>query len=213
MSTQIVSLSIGLPKSLEFEDNSSMMTGICKESVEAAYLSVESFRDDGVYNTKYHGGPDRAVCVYPFEHYALWEAEFNLKLPSAATGENLTVTNLLESQVCIGDIYRIGEAVVQVTQGRVPCNTISRRNNREKLLTRLVETGYTGYFFRVLEEGWIRADSTIELVSRDPHEVDVLFATRTLFHDKENLEAIKRILAVEALAQDWRNRFQKLLDK
>ncbi|MGD8190915.1 MOSC domain-containing protein [Brevibacillus ginsengisoli] len=212
MSIQIVTLSIGLPQTMVYGENATMMTGICKEQVQEAYLAVDCFRGDGVHNTKYHGGPDRAVCVYPHEHYAMWEQELQTKLPPAALGENLTVTNMREDQVHIGDIYRIGEALVQVTQGRIPCNTISRRNSRDQFLPRIVETGYTGYFFRVLEEGMIRSDSPIQLVQRDPHEVTVLFANQVLFHDNKNHAAIDRILAVDALAEVWRTKLNKLLE-
>lgn len=212
MSAQIITLSIGLPQTMIYAENASMMTGICKEPVQEALLGVDGFRGDGVHNTKFHGGPDRAVCVYPYEHYAMWEQELQTKLPPAALGENLTVTHMKEDQVFIGDIYQIGEAVVQVTQGRIPCNTISRRNHRDQFLPRIVETGYTGYFFRVLEEGTIRNDSKIKLVQRDPHEVTVLFANRVMFHDTRNREAIERILAVDPLAEVWRTKLSKLLE-
>ncbi|MGA3678339.1 MOSC domain-containing protein, partial [Lysinibacillus agricola] len=89
-------------------------------------------------------------------------------LPTATFGENLTVTNMLEADICIGDIYKTGDAVLQITQGRVPCSTIDKYTEANILPKRLIETGYTGCLARVLEEGKICADSKIELVEKDP---------------------------------------------
>ncbi|UZM99128.1 MOSC domain-containing protein [Lysinibacillus sp. MHQ-1] len=130
---------------------------------------------------KHHGGPDRAVCLYPAEHYIQWEQELGKPLPTAAFGENLTVTNMLEADTCIGDIYKIGDAVIQITQGRVPCSTIDKYTESNTLLKRMIETGYTGFLGRVLEEGTICASSNIELVEKHPAQVSVLYCNEVYF--------------------------------
>lgn len=187
-----------------------MSTAICKDPVSEAVLTKEGFSGDGVADLQHHGGVDRAVCFYPYEHYGMWEKEFNVKLPASALGENLTVTGMLEEEVCIGDIYQIGDAVVQITQGRVPCSTISIRNGVNTFLKRIVETCYTGYFGRVMEEGTIRTDSKLTLLERHPEQVSVLFANQTLFHDQKNRDAIRKILGVKELASVWRTKLEKL---
>ncbi|WP_204556869.1 MOSC domain-containing protein [Bacillus ectoiniformans] len=184
-------------------------TAICKDIIEEAFLTKDGFRGDDVADKKHHGGPDRAVCVYPYEHYQLWEKEFHTVLPPAAFGENLTVAGMLEQDVCIGDIYRLGDAVIQVTQGRVPCSTITKRIPIPELLKRLVDTGFTGYLCRVLEEGVVRKDSSIELIERHPMKVSIQFTNEVKYHQKTDKEAIRKILNVKELADEWRDSLEK----
>ncbi|WHY88665.1 MOSC domain-containing protein [Neobacillus novalis] len=201
---------------MKFENNKEMDTGICKQTIEEAHLTKDGFLGDGVADLRNHGGPDRAVCVYPYEHYLLWEKEFANPLPSSTFGENLTVTNMLEKNVYIGDVFRLGEAVIQITQGRIPCSTISKRTNNPFLLKRMVQTGFTGYLCRVLEEGIVRNDSQISLLESHPKKVSILYGNEIYFHKQKDVEGIKRILAVEELANEWKellvNRLNNLTD-
>src|SRR5690554_5140085 len=96
--------SIGTPRKMKYGQWKEVNTGICKGTVDEAFLIKEGFRGDGVADLRFHGGPDRAVCVYPHEHYLQWEQEFENPLPSSTFGENLTVANMLEKNVHIGDI-------------------------------------------------------------------------------------------------------------
>ncbi|MBM7646200.1 MOSC domain-containing protein YiiM [Scopulibacillus daqui] len=210
---QLINLSIGRPKMMTYADSKQMETGICKKTVNEAFLSKEGFKGDGVANLKHHGGPDRAVCIYPYEHYSLWEKAFNVQLPPSAFGENLTVANMLERDVCIGDTYQVGDAVIQVTQGRMPCSTISKRMNLPSLLDRIIEEGYTGYLCRVIEEGTVRRDSSIRLLKRHSKQVTVLFANQIYFHSQNDIEGMKKIIAVEALASVWRQKLLKRIEK
>lgn len=188
-----------------------MITGICKQPIENAFLSYNGFNKDDVADKKHHGGPDRAVCLYPAEHYPLWNREFDCLLPPAAFGENLTVSGLTESEVCIGDIYKVGDALIQVTQGRIPCNTIDQRLGYP-MMKHMIETGFTGYLCRVVQEGNVRADSKISLHEKNVHGVTVLEANTTYFHNPKDIEGLRRVLAIEPLAQDWKNKFGKRLD-
>ncbi|AKG33863.1 MOSC domain-containing protein [Paenibacillus durus] len=210
MDRKIIHLAVGKPKEYDW-NRKKEFSAIGKSFVQAVELKKSGFIGDDVANHKFHGGIDRAVCLYPFEHYSYWEDKFNKKLNPPAFGENITATGMLEEQVYIGDIYRIGETVIQVTQGRVPCDTISKYNEEKSFLKKVVETSLTGYFFRVIEEGIINSNSKIELVERDKNQISVFFATKVLFHQKTDKAAIEKILEVEALAEDWRKRFLKLL--
>lgn len=210
---EIKYFAIGMPEKLFYGEGKEMLTAICKKPVHQAFLAKEGFHGDGVADTKHHGGPDRALCIYPFEHYARWEREFGIALPPAAFGENLTLTGMLEEDVCIGDVLRIGEAVVQVTQGRVPCNTIDRRLEMAPFLKAMVKTGYTGYLCRVLEEGMVASDGRAELIERDPKGVSVLYANNVNFHQPKNAEAIRQVLAAGALAPEWQDALLKRLVK
>lgn len=200
---ELKNFSIGLPKKMKYGKDQVIDTGICKQTTEEAFLTKEGFIGDGVADLRYHGGPDRAVCVYPYEHYSLWETEFNQSFPSSTFGENVTVTNMLEKDVYIGDIFRIGEAVIQITQGRIPCSTITKRTNHPSLLKRMVQTGFTGYLCRVLEEGIVRKDSNITLLESHPKRVSILYANEIYFHDSKNVEGIKKVLGVQEMANEW----------
>ncbi|AST89843.1 MULTISPECIES: MOSC domain-containing protein [Sutcliffiella] len=209
---ELIYFSIGKPKKMEYGDNKEIETGICKETVEDALLTKDGFIGDGVANTKFHGGPDRAVCVYPYEHYSLWEKEFGQKLPPSAFGENVTVTNMLEKDVHVGDVFQLGEAVIQITQGRIPCSTISKRNNNDPLLKRMVETGYTGYLCRVLQEGKVRKDSSITLLESHPKQLSVLFGNELYFHRPSDVEGMKRMLEVEEMAEVWKEKLRNRIN-
>lgn len=213
MTIELKNFSIGLPKQIKYSDDKEMISGICKETVEEAFLSKEGFHGDGVADLRFHGGPDRAVCVYPYEHYTQWKEEFGEILPPSAFGENLTVSNMLEAEVYIGDIYRIGDAVIQVTQSRIPCSTITKRTNLPLLLKRMVETGHTGYLCRVLEEGVVKQDSEITLLERDTDQVSVLFSNQIYFHNSKDLKAVKKIIEVPALASEWKKSLIKKSNK
>jgi MOSC domain-containing protein YiiM len=210
MSRNIINLAVGKPKEYHW-NNKKQLSGIGKSTVQAFRVEKAGIVGDEVANPKFHGGPDRAVCLYPFEHYSYWEEVFQQKLIVPAFGENLTVTGMKEEQVCIGDIFKIGDTILQITQGRVPCVTISNYNEEQQLLKRVIETNLTGYFFRVLEEGTILFDSKITLLERHSKEISISFATQILFHQQEDKASIEKILTVDALAEDWRNRFLKLL--
>lgn len=212
-SIEIVAFHIGLPKQVRFGKQETQ-TGIYKEPVEGpVWLSFERLEGDDVANPKYHGGEARTVCVYPFEHYAHWNESYNCELPAAAFGENLTLRGLTEADVCIGDILQIGEATVQVTQARIPCKIIDLKLDADGLFQQTALQARSGYFFRTLKEGYISKDSEVRLLERDPHGVTVEFCMETWYHDKDNVEALRRILAVPALADNWRGMLQSRLDK
>ena len=209
---KIVSLNVGKPKTVQM-DGKDIETGYYKEPVnEQLYLAMLNFEGDGQAEA-YHGGADKAVCVYPYEHYPYWEQQLNRKLPVAAFGENLTVMDMLETTVHIGDTFKIGKAVVQITQPRRPCHKIAGRHAVRDLTQRVLDSGYTGYYLRVLEEGTIGPDSTVERLSIDPAQITVAFTNDCLYRNKNNAAAIRRILEVKALSESWRLKFINKLEK
>lgn len=188
-------------------------SAIEKKEVNEVFLFKNGFEGDTVAATEFHGGPDRAVCLYPLEHYTQWENEFGVNIKPSGLGENISILGMKEDEVYIGDIFQLGNAVIQVSQGRIPCAKISKFNRINGLLKRVVETGYTGYFFRVIEEGKVEKNSSLKLISRNEHQISVLFANQTYFHDKTNKDAIKKILNVDELANVWRKILTELLQK
>ncbi|WP_066300591.1 MOSC domain-containing protein [Bacillus sp. FJAT-29937] len=210
MGNQILTLNIGRPN-LQLWNGVTYNSAIRKKPVSEVLLTKNGFKGDSVGNRDVHGGPERAVCLYPSEHYMQWEKEFQKPFQMPAFGENICAANQLEKNVYIGDIFSLGEAIIQVSQGRVPCASISMHNKAENLLSRVVETGYTGYFFRVLQEGIVKEDSSLRLMERKQEKFSVLAGNQLMFHDRKNRAAIEELIQVEELAEAWRNRLKKAL--
>lgn len=209
---KIVSLNVGKPKMVQM-DGKEVETGYYKKPVQdEIYLAKLNFEGDGQAEA-YHGGVDKAVCVYPYEHYPYWEQQLNRKLPAVAFGENVTVTGMLETDVHIGDTFSIGQAIVQITQPRRPCHKIAGRHAVKDLTACVLNSGYTGYYLRVLEEGSVGPDSLIERLSIDPGQISVAFANDSLYRNKNNMDDIRRILEVGALSESWRLKFSTKLEK
>jgi MOSC domain-containing protein YiiM len=206
-------LNIGLPKK-ELFHGKEFITGMCKKPVTIPLvLTNRGFEGDGVGDLKHHGGSDKAVCVYAIDCYEYWEKMLGGKMPDAAFGENFSVTNMSEDGVCIGNIYRAGTATVQVSQPRQPCSTLAARYGRGDLVKLVVDSGRTGFYFRVLEEGRVKAGDGLFLVEQDPRRVSIAFANRIYHYDRKNREGIDKVLAVTALSESWKKSFVELKDR
>ncbi|PMC35286.1 MOSC domain-containing protein [Bacillus sp. UMB0899] len=209
MNHEIVWLSKGTPSTLTYKGKE-YKSGIAKNQVSELNVTLNGIIGDDVENHEFHGGSERVICVYAYEHYGFWGQLYQHILPKAAFGENLTLKGMTESDVNIGDIYQIGEAIVQVSQGRFPCSTINKYTNIPTLLNKIIEHGYTGYFFRVLEEGTIYSNSSIKLLEKHPKGLSISTIHHTFFHDKENIRQIEAILSLDTLSKEWKNRLNKL---
>ncbi len=128
-----------------------------------------------------HGGPDKAVYAYDLGGYKYWRREVRVDFPFGQFGENLTVEGMPETEVRVGDAYRIGTAVLQVSQPRSPCFKLALKMERPAFLKAFLASGRTGFYFRVLEEGEIGAGDDIQLLSREPESVTVERMTRRLW--------------------------------
>ncbi len=209
----IKSLNIGLPKN-EFFFGKQYLTGICKVPVPGPLrLTTQGFEGDGVGDRKNHGGADKAVCVYSLDHYPYWSRELRITLPDAAFGENFSVEGLREEDVRIGDIYRVGTAVVQVSQPRQPCGTLAARYGRPDFVKVVSDSGRTGFYFKVLTEGMVKAGEPLILTEPDPRAVTIPFANHLWYHDRKNRDGIEKVLSVPALSVSWRKSFLELREK
>lgn len=181
-------------------------SAFCKTPVEgAAYVRRLNIDGDGQADLEVHGGPDKAICVYAADHYAFWQEELKLAdMPPGAFGENFTVSGLVESDVCIGDVWRVGEAVVvQVSQPRQPCWKLARRWQIKTLTARVVEMGKTGWYFRVLTEGAVAAGAELSLVER-PHEQWTIEAANGVMYNRTDLAGAAELSSVEEISESWR---------
>jgi MOSC domain-containing protein YiiM len=158
-----------------------------------------------------HGGADKAVYAYPFEHYAFWETETGRKdFVHGQFGENFTITGWLEDAVCIGDEFRIGETRVQVTQPRSPCFKLGIRMNDDQFPVRFAAANRTGFYLRVLQEGKVSAGDLIDRVAHDPNSLCVRDVFR-LRHGSGTRAEYERAIKLEALSPSWRAAFEKKL--
>lgn len=209
----VESLNIGLPRKEIFHGRE-IITGICKQPVSGPLLLGRfGFERDGVGDLKHHGGDDKAVCVYSLDHYPYWEDVIGIKLPVAAFGENLTVSDLREDDICIGDVFELGTALLQVSQPRQPCITLAARYGRDDLVKLVADSGRTGFYFRVLKEGVVERGAMLILKEKDPRGITISFASHIFHHDRKNCEAIEKVLAVPGLSASWQKSFQGLKEK
>lgn len=172
-SAQILSIQVGRAQRLGSEDASAAdqrawTSAIFKDPVNGpVWFGRTQISGDEQADLRVHGGPDKAVNLYPVEHLRAWAVELGLdEMPGGSFGENLTTTGLLEADVCIGDIFRAGEVLLQVSQPRGPCWKLACRWNLPDLAIRADQTGRTGWYFRVLQEGHLQSGDRLELAER-----------------------------------------------
>ena len=170
-------------------------TGIFKSPVEGRIaLRSLNLAGDQQVDLSVHGGPDRAVYVYPGEHYEFWKRELaRPDLPWGSFGENLTSWGLLEDAIHIGDRIRFGSAVLTATQPRMPCVKLGIRLNDAGVVKRFYDTDRSGFYTAVLEEGEVGAGDDIEILSRDPRAMTVI-ELRQIYLAKGDAAAIRRVL-------------------
>jgi MOSC domain-containing protein YiiM len=211
---KVVSVNVGLPR-VVISRGKSVTTGIFKEPVEGrVQLRTLNLDGDRQADLKVHGGLDKAVYVYPGEHYEYWRRELpGVELPWGMFGENLTVEGMFEGEISIGDQFRIGSAELVVTQPRLPCYKLAVKFGRDDIIKRFLESGRTGFYFSVLKEGEVGAGDSIEMISRDVNELMVADVTRLYLNDKDDIETLQRALRVDALADSWRAHFERQLER
>jgi MOSC domain-containing protein YiiM len=179
---RLLSVQVGKLRQIE-SGHRSVRTAIYKEPVlfrvRARRLNLEGDRQADL---RVHGGPDKAVYAYDLSGYAHWRRELGAGLPHGQFGENLTVEGMPESRVRIGDVYRIGDALLQVTQPRSPCFKLSLKMGRPDFGKAFVASGHPGFYLRVLEEGELGAGDAITLVEAGPEGATVERAAGRLFH-------------------------------
>jgi len=211
---RVISVNVGQPREVEWKGRR-VLTGIFKEPV-AGPVALRSLNFDGDHQADLtvHGGPDKAVYVYPRGHYDYWRQELpDMDLPWGIFGENLTVAGLDEDAISIGDRFRVGMAEVIVTQPRMPCYKLGLKFGRDDILKRFLDSERTGFYLRVLTEGEVKAGDSITLLARDPVGVRIGDITRLYTYERHNLDLLRRAIAVEALPASWRDYFQERVER
>lgn len=192
--------------------NREWTTGMFKDSTsEKVYLSKTGLVGDEVGDTKHHGGEEKALFVYPIVHYTYWNEVENIAMGYGGMGENLAVLEMDEYSVFIGDTYLYGDAVIQVSQPRQPCWRPARRYRDEELALKIQDSGRTGWYFRVLEEGYVSAKSDLKLLERPFPEWSIAACNETLHVNKDDLRAADDLSRCRLLAPSWRKNLKDRL--
>ncbi|WP_186575834.1 MOSC domain-containing protein [Aquibacillus kalidii] len=213
MDYQIISLNIGLPKQYKI-NGKELTTGFIKSAVDTPiWLSKTGFEGDGQADLKNHGGEDKALLMYNHQHYSYWNKKYNRVFKMPSFGENITIMGLGEQEVHLGDRFLLGDAVIQISQPRQPCYKIAEVHQIKDMPAIVTETGFTGYYFRVIHEGYVSPEDHLTLLEQDEHRVSVAYVHQALFHDRTNLSKFKKILKVNSLAETLRASIQKKVEK
>jgi ferredoxin-NADP reductase/MOSC domain-containing protein YiiM len=211
---ELLSVNVGGPRDVEWE-GTTIRTAIWKDPVDGARM-VRKINIDGDDQADRvgHGGEHRAVFVYQIESYHYWEDHLKRDdFVYGQFGENLTVKGLADDQVCIGDHYRIGEVLFEVTQPRVTCFRLGIRMNEPAMPSLAVAHHRPGFYFRVLEEGLIKAGDKIVLVQAAPHQLSVADVDGLLYLPNRSTAKLKRAVQISALSEGWRESFRALLEQ
>lgn len=209
---RLVSVNVGLPQDVQWRGKT-VHTGIWKAPVVGPVMVRRLNIDgDGQGDLAGHGGEQRAVLVYQTESYDYWKAQLGRDdLQPAHFGENFTVSGLSDSDVCIGDRYRIGEAEFEVTQPRVTCFRVGMRLGEPEMPNLLVAHHRPGFYFRVITEGRVQAGDAIVLTRRGPHELSVADVDALLYLPDRDMALLRRAVDVPALSPGWQQSFSDLL--
>lgn len=209
---KLLSVSVGLPREIEWKGRI-VLTSIFKAPVGGRVrVSRLNLDGDQQADLTVHGGFDKAVYAYPSEHHSFWRGELpGMDLASGVFGENFTTEGLLEETLHIGDRLRVGSAAFVVTQPRMPCFKLGIRFNRSDMVKRFLQSGRTGFYFAVLQEGEVAAGDSIELLERDEHSIPVADVVNLYRGDATNQKLLRRVSELPSLPESWRDYFRKRL--
>jgi MOSC domain-containing protein YiiM len=209
---QVVSVNVSKPKDV-VHDGAVVSTGIFKEPVKGRlWVRKLGIEGDGQADLTAHGGPDQAVYAYPVEHYAYWEEQLGRDpLPFGQFGENLSITGIDEASARVGDTLKIGTAVLQVTQPRLPCYKLGIRMGAGKSFPkRFQKSGRVGFYLRVIKEGELAAGDRIERIDV-PDSVTIIEFLKVYGSKRPSRRAISRVLAAPGLSHAWRTYLEDML--
>ena len=206
---RIISTNIGESRIIRW-NGKDVQTGIFKFPVnEPIFLGNEDVEKDNVVDRRYHGGVDKACYLYSADHYKYWQKLYsNLEMPFGIFGENLTVEGLHEAEVNIGDIYKIGDAVVQATQPRQPCFKLEFRFNDRNIVRQFIDSGFAGVYVRVIENGNVKTGDSMELLERK-NSLSIQKVYELIYTDKFQKEAVLQIVNDPFIAASCRRDLMK----
>ncbi|NER17916.1 MOSC domain-containing protein [Spongiivirga citrea] len=209
---KVISTNIAKPTLISWRGKQEK-TGIYKKPVSSIFLEKEAVKGDEISNRKVHGGEFKACYLFSSKHYQYWKERYrDLDWEWGMFGENLTIEGLDENEILIGDIYKIGDALVQITQPREPCYKFGIKFGDQKVLQEFVDHGYPGTYVRVLEEGEVKPNDEMTLVERSKHPITTRQFFSLLFKAPKDQELIKIAIENDALPLYKRDRLKVFLE-
>ncbi len=208
------SINIGKPTEVPYGDNKFFRSSILRQPINGKiFVDALGLDGDSVANKSVHGGVDKAICLYCEDHFPYWEDRVKQKIIPGAFGENFTIKGVTEEMLRIGDIIQIGDVEIQISQPRQPCQNLVKKFGIPKLAQMITETGFTGFYCRVIQPGWIESGMTCKIKKTEDFKITLSEANRIFYTEKKNIEAIKKVLNVKSLSSSWRGYLQERLDK
>ncbi len=209
----LVSVNVGLPREVTWKGKT-VTTGIFKIPVDGPVaLRRHNLEGDQQADLSVHGGPSKAVYVYPSQHYDYWRRELeDSELAWGSFGENFTVDGVDEETVCIGDEFRVGSARVVVTEPRMPCFKLGIRFERADMVKRFLKSQRTGFYFGVVDEGLVQAGDRLERLAEHPGGLRVADVTRLYTTERKNKALLRKAISVEVLPDSWCGYFKHQLE-
>lgn len=214
---RIHSLQVGQPQTVTGEKGNWTSAIFRKPVFDPVFLAMRGLDGDQVADKKHHGSPEQAVSCHHLEHYAFWNAHYQLEntgrlLEPGMLGENWTLSGSTEADFCVGDLFRAGEAVVRVTYPRYPCWKQERRTGLPGFLEKVKEDRRTGFYFQVIEPGMVQAGNELILEER-PNPGFSIQLLNELIHKPVDLALAEKFLGLAELPAGWKEKLRKLMDK
>ncbi len=209
---KVISTNLGKPVSFEWNGEKEE-TGIFKYPIDKGlYLTKNDVKEDTIIDLVHHGGENKACYLFSSDYYAYWKPKYpELEWDWGMFGENLTVTGLDESKIRVGDIYKIGKALVQVSQPREPCYKLGIRFGNQKIVKEFVQHNHPGTYVKILEEGHVSKDNAVVLVERSSNPLTVQQFYELMFTKEKNKELLSLFMTNAAVPQYKKDRFEKYL--
>jgi MOSC domain-containing protein YiiM len=212
--SSVLSIQVGMPAEYGADavSKKAWQSGIFKYPVEGRiWLDTLNLAGDGQEDLKNHGGLFRAILTYGAAHYPIWREELGRpELAYGAFGENLTVSELTEDTVCIGDVYAVGEGRVQVSQPRFPCWKLARRNQSGELAALVEQRGWGGWYQRVLQTGYIEAGDSYTLLERPYPDYSIALLNDITSERREDATICRELSAIDVLTPSWREMYGRM---
>jgi MOSC domain-containing protein YiiM len=209
---KLISVNVGLPREIT-AGGKIVRTSIWKNPVQGrVHVSTLNLDGDQQFDLSVHGGVDKAVYLYPSEHYSYWRTQLpEVELPWGAFGENFTTEGILEDETKIGDRIRVGSAEFMVTQPRMPCFKLGIRFNCREMVKRFFASKRSGFYLAVIREGDVENGDAIEFTEKQKTGVTITDIVNLYSIDSHNQELLRRATELPALPQSWKDYFRKRL--
>ena len=204
---KVISTNIAEPRTIIWKGKEEK-TGIYKIPVDEIFLGNKDVKKDAVIDRKYHGGIDKACYMYSSKHYAFWKEKYsNLDWHFGMFGENLTIENFDETEIYIGDTFKIGETIIEISEPRLPCYKLGIRFDSSKIIKEFTNSTFSGSYVRVLKEGTVKANDELKLIDKKSN-IKLSELYQLLTTDKSNSNLIGKALKERAISEDIKSKLK-----